>query len=358
MKLASLNNGTRDGALCVVSRDLKVATIAYDVAPSLQAALDDWSYAAPLLGALYEEANRKPGGSRWFELDPTQLAAPLPRLYNWISAAAYLPYLERARAAYELPMPDDSRKEAWLTQGRADAVLGPRADLSIDNENIALDIAAGIGIITGDVPRGVKRERAGEHIQLFVLANEFIARSQLSTELTKGSGPFHSRIALALSPVAVTPDELGSAWDGRRLHLPLQMEVNGERLGAPHAGTDMQFDFPALIAAAARTRPLTAGTLLTSGAVSNRDASVGTCTLVEKHALRADDTDLAETWLRGGDRVRVDMHDATQSIFGASEHAILTPAQRPEAAETNAAEDENVAADPAPIDEMMPLPDA
>lgn len=339
MKLASLNNGTRDGALCVVSRDLKIATVAYDVAPSLQAALDDWDYTAPLLGALYEEANRHPEGSRWFELDPAQLAAPLPRLYSWVSAAAYLPYLERMRAALGLAMPEDSRKEPWLTQGRADAVLGPRDDLFIENDDIGLDLAASIAVITGDVPHGVKRERAGEYIQLFLLANEFIAWPQLSRELTKGSGPFHSRIALSLSPVAVTPDELGAAWDGRRVHLPLQTEVNGERLGAPHAGTDMQFDFPALIAAAARTRPLGAGTLLTSGTVANRDSSIGVCSLREKQALQGDGADSAEAALRGGDRVRIDMHDTTQSVFGAIEQTIVTPAQQQAAAaETEAAE--------------------
>lgn len=318
MKLASLNNGTRDGALCVVSRNLKLATVAYDVAPTLQAALDDWDYVAPLLGELYEEANRKPSGSRWFELDPAQLAAPLPRAYAWISAAAYPAHLEQVRAASGLSMPDDSRKEPWLTQGRGDGLLGPTAEIVLDDEALQLDLEAGLAVVTGDVPRGIKRERAGEHIRLVLLANEFVARASLSGELTKGSGPFHSRIGLALSPVAVTPDELGAGWDGRRVQLTLEVKLNDEQLGAPHAATDMAFDFPALIAAAARHRALSAGTLLTAGAIANRDADAGACSLIGKAAVAAAQEDAGNALLRSGDRLHIEMRDsAQQSIFGA-----------------------------------------
>nr|PZN01294.1 MAG: hypothetical protein DIU74_10305 [Pseudomonadota bacterium] len=327
MKLASLNDGTRDGALCVVSRDLKYATVAYDIAPTLQAALDDWDYLAPLLGELYEQANRAPSGSRWFEFDPCRFAAPLPRAYAWIGASAYPSHMERLRSARGLPLPEDFRKEPWLLNGRADAALAGHEDILLDDEALQLDLEAEIAVVTGDVPRGVKRERAGEHIRLFVLANDLTARALVSAELTKGNGLFHAKTALAFAPVAVTPDELGAAWDGRRVHLPLEVQLNDEPLGLPHAGTDMAFDFPALIAAAARMRDLRAGTIIGSGAVSNRDASVGACSLAEKRALQEEALDAP--LLRIGDRIRIEMRAADgQSIFGAIAQTVVHPDRR------------------------------
>ncbi|MFO7189836.1 MAG: fumarylacetoacetate hydrolase family protein [Pseudomonadota bacterium] len=183
------------------------------------------------------------------------------------------------------------------------------------------------GILVFDVPRGVKRERAGEHIRLFVLANDLTARALVSAELTKGNGLFHAKTALAFAPVAVTPDELGAAWDGRRVHLPLEVQLNDEPLGLPHAGTDMAFDFPALIAAAARMRDLRAGTIIGSGAVSNRDASVGACSLAEKRALQEEALDAP--LLRIGDRIRIEMRAADgQSIFGAIAQTVVHPDRR------------------------------
>ncbi len=325
MKLASLKNGTRDGALCVVSRNLKFATVAYDVTPTLQAALDDWDYSAPLLGTLYEEANRQPHGSRWFELDTAQLAAPLPRAFQWIGASAYTSHMERLRTARGMAMPEDSRKEPWLLQGRSDTLLGARDDIAIESADVGLDLEAEIAIITGDVPQGVKREKASEHIRLFMLANDWTARELVSSELTRGAGLFHSKLALAFSPVAITPDEFGAAWDGRRVRLALEARVNDAMLGAPHAGSDMQFDFSTLIAAAARMHPLSAGTIIGSGAVSNRDVSVGVCSIAEKRALeqsrKAEDL---TPFLGFGDRVGIDMRDASDdSLFGRIEQCVV-----------------------------------
>ena len=331
MKLASLKNGTRDGALCVVSRNLKLATIAYDVAPTLQAALDDWDYCAPMLGTLYEEANRQPQGSRWFELDITQLAAPLPRAFQWIGASAYPSHMERLRKARGMAMPADSRKEPWLVQGRSDHLLGARDDIAVESADLGLDLEAEIAIVTGDVPQGVKRERASEHIRLFMLANDWTARELVSDELTRGAGLFHSKLAVAFSPVAVTPDELGAAWDGRRLHLALEVRINDIELGAPNAGNDMQFDFSTLIAAAARLHPLSAGTIIGSGAVSNREASVGTCSIAEKRALEhSQQNENITPFLSFGDRVGIDMHDASRdSPFGRIEQCVVqTQARR------------------------------
>jgi fumarylacetoacetate (FAA) hydrolase len=337
MKLASLKNGTRDGALCVVSRNLKLATIAYDVAPTLQAALDDWDYCAPLLGTLYEEANRQPQGSRWFELDPTQLAAPLPRAFQWIGASAYPSHMERLRKARGMAMPENSRKEPWLLQGRSDNLIGARDDIAIESTDLGLDLEAEIAIVTGDVPQGVKREKASEHIRLFMLANDWTARELVSTELTRGAGLFHSKLAVAFSPVAITPDELGSAWDGRRVQLELEAHLNDTLLGTPHAGTDMQFDFSTLIAAAARQHPLSAGTIIGSGAVSNSEASVGVCSISEKRALEqfGESANLTP-FLAFGDRVAIDMRNASDdSLFGRIEQRVVqTQGRRKPAGET------------------------
>lgn len=326
MKLATLKNDTRDGALCVVSKDLARATIAYDVAPTLQAALDDWDYCAPQLAELYGRLNREPEGSRFFAIDDwKRFAAPLPRAYQWCDASAYLSHVERARKARGAELPREMRDEPLMYQGGSDAFLGARDDVPVADEAWGIDLEGEVAIVTGDVPMGVKREHAGEAIRLVMLVNDVSLRNLVPHEVAKGFGLLQCKTWTAFSPVAVTPDELGDAWDGRRVHLPLVVHVNGEKLGAPDAGKDMKFDFPRLVVHAAHTRPLGAGTIIGSGTVSNDDRSVGVSCLAEKRALEMTHGKEPTTpFLKFGDRVRIEMLDAEgRSIFGAIDQTVV-----------------------------------
>ena len=318
MKLATLKDGTRDGTLIVVARDLKHAIKADDIAPTLQAALDDWDYIAPQLTDRYDALNRAPGG-RAFEFDPAQCAAPLPRAHQWADASAYLSHAERLRKARGADMPKGYRSDPLMYQGGSDAFLGPCDDILLESEDWGLDLEAEIAVITGDVPMGIPAKKAGEHIRLLMLVNDVSLRMLASAELAKGFGFFQSKPCSAFSPVALTPDELGSAWDGGKMSLPLQVEVNGELLGRPNTGVDMSFEFPRLIAYAARTRPLAAGSIVGSGTVSNADGSVGVACIAEKRALEAITSgEPATPFLKFGDRVRIEMFDAEgKSLFGA-----------------------------------------
>lgn len=323
MKLATLKDGTRDGTLIVVSRDLKHALKADDIAPTLQAALDDWAYAAPQLIDRYDALNRAPG-SRAFEFDSKQCASPLPRAYQWADGSAYLSHAERLRKARGAEMPKSARSEPLMYQGGSDAFLGPCDDIPLESEDWGLDLEAEIAVITGDVPMGVAKKDAGECIRLLLLVNDLSLRNLAPAELAKGFGFFHSKPSSAFSPLALTPDELGAAWDGGKLALPLVVEVNGELLGRPNAGADMQFEFPRLIAHAARTRPLAAGTIVGSGTVSNADQSVGTACIAEKRALEAiAGGEPVTPFLKFGDRMRIDMLDAEgHTLFGAIEQQV------------------------------------
>jgi len=337
MKLGSLKNDTRDGALCVVARDFKIATIAYDIAPTLQAALDDWDYCAPRLQDLYDAANRGPEGSRWFEPDFATFHAPLPRAYQWLDASGYLVHAERARRArgadgggkegdprfHELSK--ELREEPLMYQGDSDAFLGARDPIPVESEDAGIDLEGEIAVILDDVPMGVKREKAAEHIRLLMLVNDVTLRNLVPAELAKGFGFVQSKTWTAFSPVAVTPDELGAAWDGRKLHLPLVVHVNGALLGQPNAGADMTFDFPRLIVHAAKTRPLGAGTILGSGTVSNKDPKAGICCIAEKRALEMIAGGQATTpFLKFGDRIEIEMRDAEgRSVFGAIEQEVV-----------------------------------
>jgi fumarylacetoacetate (FAA) hydrolase len=335
MKLGSLKNDTRDGALCVVSRDLKVATIAYDVAPTLQAALDDWDYCAPQLQDLYDAANRAPEGSRWFEPDLAQFHAPLPRAYQWLDASGYLSHAERARKARGAELTKELREEPLMYQGDSEAFIGARDPIAVESEDWGIDLEAELAAILGDVPAGVKREKAAENIRLLVLVNDVTLRNLVPHELAKGFGFVQSKAWTAFSPVAVTPDELGSAWDGRKAHLPVTVHVNGTLLGQPNAGVDMTFDFPRLIVHAARTRPLGAGTVLGAGTISNKDPKAGVCCIAEKRALETIAHGEATTpFLRFGDRVEIEMRDAEgRSVFGAIEQEVARLGHRAAAAE-------------------------
>jgi fumarylacetoacetate (FAA) hydrolase len=323
MKLATLKDGTRDGTLIVVSRDLKHAIKADDIAPTLQAALDDWGYVSPQLIDRYDALNRDPG-SRAFDFDSKQCASPLPRAYQWADGSAYVSHVERLRKARGAGMPKAFRSDPLMYQGGSDAFLGPCDDIALESEDWGIDVEAEIAVITGDVPMGIPKKDAGEHIRLLLLVNDVSLRNLAPAELAKGFGFFHSKPSSAFSPVALTPDELGAAWDGGKLKLPLLVEVNGELLGRPNAGVDMSVEFPRLIAHAAGTRPLSAGSIVGSGTVSNADQSVGTACIAEKRALEAiDGAEPSTPFLKFGDRVRIEMLDAEgNSLFGAIEQQV------------------------------------
>ena len=323
MKLATLKDGTRDGTLIVVSRDLKHAIKADDIAPTLQAALDDWDYASPQLTDRYDALNRAPG-SRAFDFDPKQCASPLPRAYQWADGSGYLSHAERLRKARGADMPKGYRSDPLMYQGGSDAFLGPCDDIMFESEDWGIDVEGELAVITGDVPMGTTAKKAGEHIRLVMLVNDVSLRNLAAAEIAKGFGFFQSKPSSTFSPTALTPDEFGPAWDGGKVNLPLLVEVNGKTLGRPSAGVDMTFEFPRLIAYAARTRPLAAGTIVGSGTVSNADRSAGVACIAEKRALETIADGAASTpFLKFGDCVRIEMLDAGgYSLFGAIEQQV------------------------------------
>jgi fumarylacetoacetate (FAA) hydrolase len=328
MKLATLKEGGRDGTLVVVSRDLKRALRVPDVAPTLQAVLDDWVTLSPELASLYRLLNQG-GEPAAFAFDPRACAAPLPRTYQWADGSAYLSHLERVRRARGVELPPSSGDDPLMYQGGSDGFLGPCDDIPALDEAHGIDFEAEVAVITDDVPMGVAPAAARHHIKLVMLANDVSLRALVPAELAKGFGFFQSKPASAFSPVAVSPAELGPAWDGGKVHRPLLSHINGEPFGRPHAGRDMAFDFPRLIAHAARTRRLGAGTIIGSGTVSNRDASVGYACIVEKRTVETVEAGAPKTPFLGfGDRVRIEMLDAAgHSIFGAIEQKVVQAEQ-------------------------------
>lgn len=329
MKLATIKNDTRDGALAVVSRDLKQAQIAYDIAPTLQAALDDWSYFSPQLQNLYDELNRNPG-SKAFAFDPERCMAPLPRAYQWLDASSYLQHVETMRKARGAGMPPDARRDPLMYQGDSEFFIGARDAIEAASEDWDIDLEAELAVILGDVPMACKHEKAGEEILLIALINDVSLRRILASEFAKGLGAVQGKAGTGFSPVAVTPDELGSAWDGRRVLRPLNVRINDTMLGTPDCGLDMQFDFPHLIAHAAKTRRLGAGTVLGSGTISNQGNETGFSCISELRANQAARNEELTPFLRFGDRVRIEMLDASgQSVFGAIDQTVVRyPAPR------------------------------
>jgi len=335
MKLGSLKNGTRDGALCVVSRDLKRACVAHDVAPSLQAALDDWEFARPRLELLHAQLDREPGAARHFDFDPAQFLAPLPRAVQWLDASVYLNHIELVRRALGVEAPEGPA-EPIMYQGSSCTFLGPCDDVPVENEDWGIDLEGEVAIVTGDVPMAVKSDKAAPHIRLLMLMNDVSLRTLIGHEMSRGFGFLHSKTWTSFAPVAVTPDELGDAWDGRKLRLPLRVAVNGTRLGEPNAGVDMAYSFTRLMVHAARTRPLPAGTIIGAGTVSNRDRSAGSACLAERRAIETIETGEPVTpYLRFGDQVRIEMLDGQgRSVFGAIDQKIVRyGAHRPQATE-------------------------
>lgn len=318
MKLASLKDGTRDGQLAVVSRDLKTAALADGIAPTLQRALDDWDFIAPQLDKLYEQLNEGQA-RRSFDFDAARCMAPLPRAYQWADGSAYVNHVELVRRARNAEMPAAFWQEPLMYQGGSDDFIGPTDDIVQASEEWGIDFEGEVAIITDDVPMGCKPAHAGAHIKLLMLVNDVSLRNLIPDELAKGFGFFQSKPASSFSPVAVTPDELGGAWQEGRVHLPLRVTWNGVQVGKPNAGVDMVFSFFDLIAHAAKTRNLRAGSIIGSGTVSNKDGKQGYTCIAEKRALEIIAEGEAKTpFMQFGDTVRIEMTDAAgKSVFGA-----------------------------------------
>jgi fumarylacetoacetate (FAA) hydrolase len=323
MKLGSLKEGGRDGTLIVVSRDLTRAVRATGIAATLQAALEDWSNLAPRLNALSESLNAGDADGV-FELDFGALAAPLPRAYEFVDGSAYLPHVERVRRARGAEVPESFYTDPLMYQATSAGFLGPRDPVRVVSEDYGIDLEAEIVVITDDVPMAVTPEQAAAHIQLIGLVNDVSLRNLIPAELAKGFGFLQSKPRSALSPVFVTPDELGDAWRANKVHLPLLTHINGEWFGAPEAGVDMQFDFSQLVAHAARTRPLSAGAIVGSGTIANQDTSKGASCFAEKRTVETlRDGKPSTPFMKFGDVVRIEMLNGDGSlIFGAIEQRI------------------------------------
>jgi fumarylacetoacetate (FAA) hydrolase len=329
MKLATLKEGGRDGTLVVVSRDLALAVKVPTIARTLQAALDDWQQVHSELASVYRLLNEDRlnccGDERAFKLDVSKLASPLPRAYQFADGSAYLNHVELVRKARGAEMPPSFYTDPLMYQGGSDSFIGPCDDIPAVDEAHGIDFESEVAVITDDVPMGVAPERARQHIKLLMLVNDVSLRNLIPGELAKGFGFFQSKPASSFSPVAVTPEELGGAWDGGKVHLPLLSHLNGEWFGSPDAGADMNFDFGQLVAHAARTRNLAAGTIVGSGTVSNRDRKSGSSCLAEKRTLETLESGKPSTpFMKFGDRIRIEMLDAGgRSIFGAIDQKVV-----------------------------------
>ncbi|HEY1223751.1 MAG TPA: fumarylacetoacetate hydrolase family protein [Brevundimonas sp.] len=321
MKLASLKHG-RDGRLVVVSDDLAWFTDAFLIAPTLQSALDDWERCEPLLRALAEslEHGAVPRG-RFHE---REAASPLPRAYQWADGSAYVNHVALVRQARGAEMPESFWSDPLMYQGGSDGFLGPRDAIPLKDEAWGCDLEAEVIVVTGDVPQGVSRDEALSHIRLVGLVNDVSLRNLIPDELAKGFGFLQSKPRSALSPVFVTPDELDDAWRDNKVHLPLVTHINGEWFGAPEAGVDMQFDFAQLVAHAAKTRPLSAGTIVGSGTIANEDTSKGASCFAEQRTVETlRDGKPSTPFMSFGDVVRIEMTNRDgRSIFGAIEQRI------------------------------------
>ena len=332
MKLATLKDGTRDGRPVVVSRDLTRYTDASFLARTLQAALDDWRRVAPHLEALAESLEHGSVPSERFHEHDAM--SPLPRAYQWADGSAYVNHVELVRKARGAEMPATFWTDPLMYQGGSDSFLDPREPIRMADEAWGIDMEGELAVIVGDVPMGASVDEAREAIRLIMLVNDVSLRGLIPAELGKGFGFFQSKPSSAFSPVAVTPDELGDAWDGGKLHLPLNVDLNGKPFGRANAGIDMTFDFPTLIAHAARTRPLCAGSIIGSGTVSNKldggpgkpveEGGVGYSCIAEIRTIETIESGGPKTpFMRFGDVVRIEMKDgAGHSIFGAIEQTV------------------------------------
>lgn len=328
MKLGSLRTGDRDGQLVVVSRDLSRAVAATGIAQTLQQALEQWDHCAARLASL-ADALQEDQAEGSFALDLTQLMAPMPRAYQFVDGSAYLPHVERVRKARGAEVPASFATDPLMYQAVSDGFLAAHEDIAVANEDWGIDFESEIGVFCTDLPMGASVADCEAGIALITLINDVSLRNLIPNELAKGFGFLHSKPRSALAPVAVTPDELGSAWRDCKVHRPLHTWLNGALFGQPEAGEDMQFSFAELLAHAAHSRPLLAGTLLGSGTVANQDASRGASCLAEKRMLEIIEHGQASTpFMRYGDRVRIDLLDSEgHSLCGAIDQQVV-PYQR------------------------------
>ncbi|VAW83177.1 Fumarylacetoacetase [hydrothermal vent metagenome] len=322
MKLASLKTGGRDGSLIVVARDLKSYRVVPDIAPSLQSVLERWDDVFEQLNEIYIQLNE---GTTGKTLMVSELASPLPRAYQWLDGSAYLSHVQRVRKARGAEMPESFLTDPLMYQGGSDYFLSPTDDIVLSNVEWGLDFESEVAVITDDVPIGTQSQNAEPHIKLLMLVNDISLRGLIPNELGKGFGFIHGKPPTAFSPVAVTPDEVSAHWQECKLNLSLQTHYNEVSFGHPDAGVDMQFSFAELIQHAAKSRPLTAGTIIGSGTVSNNDESRGCSCLVEKRVLEVVKEGKATTpFMKVGDSIRIDMVDALgHSVFGAIEQRVV-----------------------------------
>ena len=323
MKLASLKSGGRNGVLVVVDKKLKQAVKVKEIAPTLLRALENWSLAEHKLKSVSDSLNAGKATDA-FKLDLNDLAAVLPRAPQFVDGSAYLAHVERVRKARGAEMPPSFLHDPLMYQAVSDGFLAPNDPIKMTDENWGIDFESEVGVVVDDVPMGVTPAEAAKHIRLLLLINDVSLRNLIPDELAKGFGFLQSKPRSALSPVALTPDELGTAWKDGKLHLPLVTHLNGQLFGEPDAGVDMQFSFPQLIAHATKTRPLAAGSIVGSGTVANQDESKGSSCLAEKRVLEVIKGGKPVTpFMKFGDKVRIEMKDAKgDSLFGAIEQTV------------------------------------
>ena len=333
MKLATLKNGTRDGQLVVVSKDLSKAVATPEIATTMQVALDNWSDVEAQLQSVYEKLNAGDVEGA-IAFDQTHCESPLPRAYQWADGSAYVNHVELVRKARNAEMPETFWTDPLMYQGGSDDFIGPRDDVLLPSDEWGIDFEGEVAVITDDVPMSVDPETAGKHIRLLMLVNDVSLRGLIPGELAKGFGFFQSKPASAFSPVAVTPDELGDSWKDNKVHLPLLSVYNGKEFGKPQAGEDMTFDFGQLVAHAAKSRNLGAGAVIGSGTVSNKqgtehgtsieEGGVGYSCIAEVRMIETiRDGKPSTSFMRFGDTIKIDMKDeAGQSIFGTIEQTV------------------------------------
>lgn len=329
MKLATLKNGSRDGVLVVVSRDLTRAVAVPDTARTLQAALDDWADVEPTLRAV--AADLEAGEVRGeLAFDPAEAESPLPRAFHWVDGSAYVNHVELVRKSRGAEMPESFWHDPLVYQGGSDDFLGPREDIPVPSDEFGIDMEAETAVITDDVPMGTTAAEAAPHVKLVMLVNDVSLRGLILGELAKGFGFYQSKPSTAFSPVAVTPDELGPAWRDGTIHRPLRTLLNGTLFGEPECGVDMTFNFLQLIEHVTKTRNLGAGTIIGSGTISNYDRSRGSSCIAERRMLETIEHGEAKTpFMTFGDRVRIEMFDeAGNSIFGAIDQQVVRPERR------------------------------
>ncbi len=324
MKLATYKDGSRDGQLVVVSRDLATAHYATGIASKLQQVLDDWNFMSPQLQDLYETLNQ--GKTRHaFPFEPARCMAPLPRAYQWADGSAFINHVELVRKARNAEMPETFYTDPLMYQGGSDDFIGPRDDIVTASDDFGIDFEAEVAVITADVGMGTSAEQAIDGVRLVMLANDVSLRNLIPAELAKGFGFFQSKPATAFSPVAVTVDELGDAWQGGRLHMTLQSTWNGRKVGMCNAGPEMTFHFGQLIAHICKTRNVRAGSVIGSGTVSNKDWAHGYSCIAEKRAIETIEGGKPVTeFMKFGDTIRIEAKAKDgQSVFGAIEQKVV-----------------------------------